>query len=132
MLRMSLLKCPCVKVDARRSFSMSSNVRIGWDTSRRITGSVESGESRFGRGPMNDTSDITSCSRIGSIGGLVTCAESWREYAYSGFARVDRTASGVSSPLEATPPPPPPALGGGGTFRAFLGYPQARCPAQGL
>ena len=32
--------------------------------------------SRFGRGPMNDTSDITSSSRIGSIGGFVTCAKS--------------------------------------------------------
>jgi hypothetical protein len=32
--------------------------------------------SRFGFGPMNDTSDITMFSRIGSIGGLVTCANS--------------------------------------------------------
>jgi len=32
--------------------------------------------SRFGFGPMKLTSDITSCSRIGSIGGLVTCAKS--------------------------------------------------------
>ena len=31
--------------------------------------------SRFGRGPMKDTSDITSSSRIGSIGGLVTWAK---------------------------------------------------------
>ena len=77
----SLRKWPCVKVCARRSFSMSSKVRIGCETSRRITGSVESGESRFGRGPMKETSDITSCSRIGSIGGFVTCAKSWRKYA---------------------------------------------------
>ena len=31
--------------------------------------------SRFGRGPMMETSDITSSSRIGSIGGLVTWAK---------------------------------------------------------
>jgi len=28
---------------------------------------------------MKDTSDITICSRIGSIGGLVTWAKSWRK-----------------------------------------------------
>ena len=32
--------------------------------------------SRFGFGPMNETSDITTFSRIGSIGGFVTCANS--------------------------------------------------------
>jgi hypothetical protein len=30
---------------------------------------------QFGRGPMNETRLITSSSRIGSIGGLVTCAK---------------------------------------------------------
>ena len=30
---------------------------------------------RLGRGPMSETSDMTSSSRIGSIGGLVTCAK---------------------------------------------------------
>jgi hypothetical protein len=30
--------------------------------------------SRLGFGPMKDTSDMTIASRIGSIGGLVTCA----------------------------------------------------------
>ena len=29
----------------------------------------------FGRGPMKETRLITSSSRIGSIGGLVTCAK---------------------------------------------------------
>jgi hypothetical protein len=32
--------------------------------------------SRFGFGPMNETKDITIASRIGSIGGLVTWANS--------------------------------------------------------
>ena len=111
MERISLLKCPCVNVDARRSFSMSSKVRIGCETSRRITGSVWSGESRFGRGPMNDTSDITSCSRIGSIGGLVTCAKSWRKYAKSGRGRFESTASGASSPMEPIASSPATAIG---------------------
>jgi hypothetical protein len=30
---------------------------------------------RFGRGPMKETRLITSCSRIESIGGFVTCAK---------------------------------------------------------
>jgi hypothetical protein len=30
---------------------------------------------RFGRGPMNDTRLMTISSRIGSIGGFVTCAK---------------------------------------------------------
>ena len=55
---------------------MPSAVRIGCCASRRIGGSVSSMPSRFGRGPMNVTSDITSSSRIGSIGGFVTCANS--------------------------------------------------------
>ncbi len=32
--------------------------------------------SKLGLGPMNDTKDITIASRIGSMGGLVTCAKS--------------------------------------------------------
>ena len=36
--------------------------------------------SRLGFGPMKETSDMTMSSRIGSIGGLVTCAKSWRKY----------------------------------------------------
>ena len=60
-----------------RSFSMLSDVRIGCSTSRRIGGSPSRlTSSRFGRGPMNDVRLITSASRIGSIGGFVTCANS--------------------------------------------------------
>ena len=50
--------------------------RIGCATSKRIGGLILSLSSKFGLGPMNDTSDITICSRIGSIGGFVTCAKS--------------------------------------------------------
>ena len=67
--------------DCRRSspmariFSRSSLVRIGWRTSRRLRFAVPLRSNRFGRGPMNETRLITSSSRIGSIGGLVTCAK---------------------------------------------------------
>ena len=70
------LNAPPEKSSTCRIFSMLSGVRIGCCASRRIGGSVTSMPSRFGRGPMNDTSDITSSSRIGSIGGFVTCAKS--------------------------------------------------------
>jgi hypothetical protein len=46
------------------------------------------------------SSDITSASRIGSIGGLVTCANSWWKYANRLGAWSDSTASGVSVPIE--------------------------------
>ena len=59
-----------------RSFAMSAKSRIGWLTSSRIGGLTWLMSSRFGLGPMKDTSDITIASRIGSIGGLVTCANS--------------------------------------------------------
>ena len=63
-----------VSLPMARIFSMSADDKTGWLTSRRNCGSLASRLSRFGRGPMNDTSDITISSRIGSIGGLVTCA----------------------------------------------------------
>ena len=49
---------------------------------------------------MKDTSDITICSRIGSIGGLVTCANSWREVVEQRLVLEDSTASGESLPIE--------------------------------
>ena len=57
-----------------RNLAMSVKFSTGWLTSRRIGGLTWLMSSRFGFGPMKDTSDITIASRIGSIGGLVTCA----------------------------------------------------------
>ena len=51
-------------------------------------------------GPSVVSSDITSASRIGSIGGFVTCANSWWKYAERFGAWFDSTASGVSVPIE--------------------------------
>ena len=59
----------------RRMRSRSTFDRIGVRTSSRLWPAAPSGSSRLGRGPISETSDITSSSRIGSIGGLVTCAK---------------------------------------------------------
>jgi hypothetical protein len=59
-----------------RSRAMSSKSSIGWSTSRRIGGLTALMSSRLGLGPMKLFRLITMASRIGSIGGLVTCANS--------------------------------------------------------
>ena len=70
------LNLPPVWALMLRRRAMSSKPSTGCDTSRRIGGLTLLVSSRFGFGPMNDTSDITIASRIGSIGGLVTWANS--------------------------------------------------------
>ena len=57
-----------------RIFSKSEFDRIGWATSRRLWAPAW-WPSRLGRGPIIETRLITSSSRIGSIGGLVTWAK---------------------------------------------------------
>ncbi len=71
-----LRNLPPVRRSMSRSLAMSASLSTGWLTSNRIGGLTWLMSSRLGRGPMNDTSDITIASRIGSIGGLVTCANS--------------------------------------------------------
>ena len=61
--------------EIERIFSRSSLVRIGWRTSSRLVCEMPSRSNRFGRGPMIETRLMTSSSRIGSIGGFVTCAK---------------------------------------------------------
>ena len=55
---------------------MSSKSSTGWATSRRIGGFTALMSSRLGLGPMKLFRLITMASRIGSIGGLVTWANS--------------------------------------------------------
>ena len=62
-------------------------------------------------GPIELSSDITSASRIGSIGGFVTCANSWWKYADRFGARCESTASGVSVPIEPSGSLPASAIG---------------------
>ena len=57
-----------------RSLAMSEKSSTGWLTSNRMGGFTWLMSSKFGFGPMKDTKDITMASRMGSIGGLVTCA----------------------------------------------------------
>ena len=61
--------------EIERIFSRSASVRIGWRTSSRLVPAMPCRSNRFGRGPMIETRLMTSSSRIGSIGGLVTCAK---------------------------------------------------------
>ena len=68
------LKWVSATLAIERIFSRSSSVRIGWRTSSRLVEACPESK-RFGRGPIKETSHITSSSRIGSIGGLVTCAK---------------------------------------------------------
>ena len=49
---------------------------------------------------MIETRLITSSSRIGSIGGLVTCAKFCLKYVNKGFGLSDIAEIGVSLPME--------------------------------
>ena len=67
-------KAPSSSSSIERIFSNSAFVSTGCATSSRLWVPAWR-PSRLGRGPIIDTSDITSSSRIGSIGGLVTWAK---------------------------------------------------------
>ena len=67
-------KAPSSSSLIARILARSSLVRIGWATSSRLWVPAWR-PSRFGRGPIIETRLITSSSRIGSIGGLVTWAK---------------------------------------------------------
>ena len=97
---------------------MSSNVSTGCATSRRIGGLTLFVSSTLGLGPTKDTSDITIASRIGSIGGLVTCANSCLKYVNSGGRWSDSTASALSLPIEPTGSSPRAAIGAMSTRRS--------------
>jgi hypothetical protein len=71
-----LRNLPCVWRAISRSLAMSALLRIGWLTSSRIGGLTWLMSSRLGLGPMKLLSDMTMASRIGSIGGFVTWANS--------------------------------------------------------
>ena len=79
---------------------MSVRVSTGCETSRRIGGLMSVMFSRLGLGPTKDTSDMTSSSRIESIGGLVTWANSCLKYAYRVLFLFDRTGRAESVPID--------------------------------
>ena len=67
-------KAPSSASSTERILATSSLVRIGWSISSRLW-LPASRPRRLGRGPIIETRLITSSSRIGSIGGLVTWAK---------------------------------------------------------
>ena len=74
MSMVAVRKAPSTRSEIERIFSRSALVSTGCETSSRLCAPAW-WPSRFGRGPIIETSDITSSSRIGSIGGLVTWAK---------------------------------------------------------
>src|SRR5262249_15827032 len=91
-----------------RIFSRSPLVRIGCRTSRRLRCEAPSRSNRFGRGPMIDTRLMTSSSRIGSIGGLVTCAKFCLKYVKRSFGLSESAEIRLSFPRAPAPPLPRP------------------------
>ena len=93
-----------------RSVSSSWLRRIGWS---RISACACSGVSvrRLRSLPMPTPSDMTIDSRIGSIGGFVTCANSCLKYENSGGRWSDSTASDESLPIEPIGSAPVAAIG---------------------
>ena len=51
-------------------------------------------------GPTMHSREVTTASRIGSIGGLVTCANICLKYSYVSLGISDITARGASLPME--------------------------------
>src|ERR1700693_467974 len=72
---------------------------------------MPSRSNRFGRGPMMETRLITSSSRIGSIGGLVTCGNFCLKEGNSGFGLSDSAEIGVSLAIEPLASSPVDAIG---------------------
>ncbi len=79
--------------------SNSASERIGLESSMRCACCGVSSSSGPRR-PSWIRSDITSFSRIGSMGGLVTWANCSWKYWVSRRGRLERTASPVSSPMD--------------------------------
>ncbi len=67
-------KAPSNNSEIARIFSRSALVSTGWVTSSLLC-EPASRPNRLGRGPMIETSEVTSSSRMASSGGLVTCAK---------------------------------------------------------
>ena len=123
ILSVLLLKCGS---EIPRIFCKSAFVRIGCCTLMRRQDSGDS-SIKFGFGPMFVTSDITSCSRIGSIGGFVTCAKSCLKYLNRSWGRSDSTANGVSVPIEEIASSPVTIIGVMTIFSSSTVYPKACC-----
>ena len=93
-----------------RIFASSALVRTGrWSLSWRHCWGVSS--NRLPSQPMNDSTEVTSSSRMASRGGLLTCANSCLKYQKRSGASSESTARGVSLPIEPTASAPFSAMG---------------------
>ena len=107
---MSIVAASNTSWETWRSFSSSWFRRIGWSITRMCACSGDS-DSRLTSAPTPAWRLITTDSRIGSIGGLVTCANSCLKYENSGGWRSESTASAASLPMLATGSSPLAAIG---------------------
>jgi hypothetical protein len=69
---MSMVRARHLRYSVSLMACICSSVRMGWLTTSRCACSAPT-DSRFASGPTGHTSDMTISSRIGSIGGFVTC-----------------------------------------------------------
>ena len=107
---MSSVAASKISCETWRSFSSSWLRRIGWSITSWWACSGSSA-SRLTSAPTPACRLITTLSRIGSIGGFVTCANSCLKYENSGGWRSDSTASAASLPMHATGSSPFAAIG---------------------
>ena len=126
---MSIVRASKTLWSTWRSFSSCELRRIGCDiTSWWQWSGVSS--SRLISGPMQAVRLITTDSRIGSIAGLVTCANSCLKYENSGGLRSDRLASATSLPIEPVGSAASRAIGARITLRSSSVQPKASCLAR--
>ena len=98
-----------------RIVSRSALLRIGVGTSSRLAWAGPC-SSRLPPAPRLVARDMTSSSRIGSMGGLVTWAKSCLKYAKRLTGRSLSTARGASLPIEPTGSSPSRAIGARTSF----------------
>src|SRR5215212_6292825 len=108
-----------------RIFSSSAAVRTGWSIRIRLQCFLVSSK-RFCSGPRLILSDMTSSSRSGSIGGLVTCAKCCLKYENRSCGLSESTARGVSVPIEPSGSLPFWAIGASRMRWSSMVYPKAR------
>ena len=107
------------------SLARSSLVRMGCSSSsRRHCAGVSA--SRLPSPPRQLARVITSFSRMGSMGGLVTCANCCLKYRKRSCGRSLSTASGASLPMLPVGSSPLVAIGVSRIFRSSREYPAAR------
>ena len=107
------------------SASICSTVSSG-DLSRSLCASVSLVVTRSPSGPTMHSRDVTTASRMGSMGGFVTCANICLKYSKLSLGISDITASGASLPIEPSASAPVPIMGSRIMSSASRVNPEAR------